>query len=220
LVTITDQEVGAGDADIGGEEAFAQHRARLGQQRRGLGEIAVVLQRFVVRAERRLDLVLGDMDRRRDDMARRLVAKLNNVLAEIGLDRGHAVLFEELVDGDLLADHRLALGDGLRADEAADVENGRARVFGRAAPVDRAAILGHLGLEALEIEIKVRDRVVLDRARLVAQRVELGQLLDHRGAASDEARLRIGERGLQPLVDQGVAGILLEALGGRFHLSA
>ena len=62
-------------------------------------------------AEVGLDLLLREMHRRRDDVARRLVAELDDVFAEIGLDRRDAVRLEVIVDADLLGDHRLALGD-------------------------------------------------------------------------------------------------------------
>ena len=79
-------------------------------------------------AEVGLDLILGEVDRRRDDVARRLVAELDDVFAEIGLDRLDAVRLEVLVEADLLGDHRLALGDGLRPDAPADGEDDVARL--------------------------------------------------------------------------------------------
>src|SRR5690606_41953064 len=42
-------------------------------------------------AEIRFYLRLGDVDRRRDDVARRFVAELDDIFAEIGLDRHDAV---------------------------------------------------------------------------------------------------------------------------------
>ena len=51
-----------------------------------------------------------------------LVAELDDVFAEIGLDRRDAVRLQVVVEPDLLGDHRLALGDGARAGLAADVE--------------------------------------------------------------------------------------------------
>ena len=67
----------------------------------------------------------------------------------------------------------LALGDGARAGRAADREHRRARLLGGAAPMDMAASRHDVALERLEIEIEMREHVVLDRARLVAQRLEL-----------------------------------------------
>ncbi len=57
-----------------------------------------------------LDLRGVEMHGGRDDVARQLVAKLDDVFAEIGLDRRDAVRLKVLVDPDLLRDHRFALG--------------------------------------------------------------------------------------------------------------
>ena len=73
-------------------------------------------------AEVGLDVVARDMDRRRDDVRGRLVAKLDDVFAEIGLDRLDAGGLERLVEADLLGDHRLAFGDALGAARLAEVE--------------------------------------------------------------------------------------------------
>ena len=73
-------------------KALAQHAARLGEQRGRLGEIAVGRQVRVDAAKVGLDLVLVDVDRRRDDVRGRLVAELDDVFAEVGLDRNDAVL--------------------------------------------------------------------------------------------------------------------------------
>ena len=89
-----DEEVGAGDADIGREEALAQHGARFGQQLHRLGEIALGVEMGVDAAEILLDLRGVEVDGRRDDVARQLAAQLDDVFAEIGLDRPDAVRFE------------------------------------------------------------------------------------------------------------------------------
>ena len=85
------QEIRAGDADIGREEAVAQDHARLGEQRLVLLQIAVGRQMRVHAAEVGLDLLLGEMHRRHDDVRRQLVADLHQVFAEVGLDRRDAV---------------------------------------------------------------------------------------------------------------------------------
>ena len=84
------QEVGAGQADIGVEEFLAQHVARLGHQIVALGQPLGEAQLAVMLEEGVGDLVLGEMHRRRDDVAGRLVAQLDDVFAEIGLDRRDA----------------------------------------------------------------------------------------------------------------------------------
>ena len=63
-----------------------------------LGQVAVGRQMRVHAAEIRLDLVLGEMHGRRDDVRGQLVAELDQVFAEIGLDRRDAVRFEEVVE--------------------------------------------------------------------------------------------------------------------------
>ena len=141
-----------------------------------LDQVAVGRQMRVHAAEVRLDLLLGEMHRRHDDVRGQLVADLHEVFAEVGLDRRDAVRFEEIVDRDLLADHRLALGDELRARLAADLQHLRARFVRRHGVVHVAARRGAALLELLEIEIEMRQRVVLDVARAVAQRLELGEL--------------------------------------------
>src|SRR5919108_251963 len=112
-------------------------------------------------AESLFDLALGDVQRRADDVARHLVAELDDVFAEIGLDRLDAVLLEEIVDADLLADHGLALGDRLGAGLAAEAQDGLARGLGVAAPMDLAARRLHLRLELQQVLIEMTEDVVL-----------------------------------------------------------
>ena len=74
-------------------------------------------------AEIALDLRLGEMHGGRDDVGRHLVAQLDDVFAEVGFDRRDAVAFKVVVEADFLRHHRLALGDGPRAEASAEVEN-------------------------------------------------------------------------------------------------
>ena len=130
-------------------------------------------------AEVRLDLRLGEMHRRRDDVRRQFVAKLDDVFAEIGFDRRNAIGFEIFVDGDFLADHRLALGHGLGAELAAQIEHDRR---GRPAPSPHSGRLPPCAMTPLSRRLRDKDRDVpsvwflMSRAR-VAQRLELGQLV-------------------------------------------
>ena len=89
-----DEEVRAGDAHIRREEALAQHGARLGQQLHRLGEIALGVEMGVNAPEILLHLRGVEVDGRRDDVARQLAAQLDDVFAEVGLDRRDAVRFE------------------------------------------------------------------------------------------------------------------------------
>ena len=136
-----DQEVGAGDADIGGKVFRTQHAACLVEQRFRFGKIARCRQMGVDAAEIGLDLFLVEVHGRRDDMARMLVPELDDVFAEIGLDRPDAMALEEIVERDLLGDHRLALGYRAGVGRPADVEHDGARLLGRLGPVHLAARL-------------------------------------------------------------------------------
>jgi hypothetical protein len=115
---------------------------------------------------------------RRDDMARRFVAQLDDVLAEIGLDRRNPVRFKVFVEADFLGDHRLALGDGLGADRSADLQHCRAGLLRGAGPMDLAAGGQHLALIELEIEVEVLEGVVLDQSPGFTERLELRQPID------------------------------------------
>ena len=106
-----DQEIGAGDADIGIEVFLAQHLPRLLDQRGDFGQVALGVEMRVRLAEiastwSRVRCTAGAMM-----WLGRSLAELDQVLAEIGLDRRDAIGFEMMVEVDLLGDHRLALGD-------------------------------------------------------------------------------------------------------------
>ena len=212
-----DQEVRAGDADIGIDIFLPQFGARLIQQGARLLQRAIRVEMVVRLMKGFRHLVFSHVDRRRDNMARRLVAQLDDVFAQVGLDRLNIVRFEIGVEADLLGDHRFALGRRPGVDRTADVEDDAACVFRRGRPMHRAPGLPHLGLEGFEVEIEMRQRVVLDLAALVAQRLELRQAGGRGGAVDDEAAFHLVERGLQRLVGERFAGVLLEPGRRRFH---
>jgi hypothetical protein len=164
-----------------------------------------------------LDLRLGEVDGRRDDVARPLVAELDDVLAEVGLDRHDAVLLEMLVEADLLGHHRLALGDGAGARLPADVEDDVAGVLRRLGEVDMAAGGADLLLVGLDVEVEVLERVVLDVPRGVPDRVELRQQPRGGGALGDEADPDMAQRLLEVGVVERVLRVVLERLGMDFH---
>ena len=140
-----------------------------------------------------LDVRLRQMDRRRDDMGRRLAPQLDDVFAEVGFHRLDPRGLQGLIEADLLGDHRFALGDALRPHRLAQVEDDRARFVGVLRVVDFPAAFSDLALVGLEIEVEMGERVVLDRAGAVAQRLELRQPLGGRGAPGDEiARMAEG----------------------------
>ena len=128
-----------------------------------------------------------------------------------GFDPGR---LERVIEADLLGDHRLALGDALRVHRLAEVDDDLARLLGVLRVVHMAAALAHLALVGLEIEVEVGERVVLDRAGAVAQRLELGQAGGRSGPAADEiARER--HRALQAGVGQRFVRVFLEMRRGR-----
>ncbi len=212
-----DEKIGAGDADIGGEEFRPEHGARFVAQLARLGDAALGIEGGVARLEGRGHVLLGQVHGRGDDMARRLAPELDDVFAEVGLDRLDAVRLQMLVELDLFGDHRLALGHAASAEQPTDAQDRVARLFRRAAPMHLAAGLDHLCFEALEIEIEMLDGVVLDVARLIAQPIELRQLRKRDQAPLREAGLHEAQRPLQAGIGHGLAGVCLEIVAGRLH---
>ena len=212
-----DAEIGAGDADLGGEESFPQHGARFRHQGRGFPQRARRVEVLMRLAEAVGDLLLHEMHGRHDDVARTLLADLDDVFAEIGLDRRHAVLLEIVVEGDLLADHGLALGHRLGVKAPADRQHRLARLLRRAAPMHLPAARDDVLLEDLEIEIEIRQHVILDRLALLAQRVEFRQARHHGGALGGKAGAHHAERLLQIGVAKRPLRVFLEGAAGRLH---
>ena len=208
-----DQKIRPRDADIGGEEFLPQLGARLGQDVAPFVEHAVGRQVGVQPAEIRLPILAVQVEGRGDDVGGVLVAELQDVLAKIGLDRRDAVGFQMVVDAELLGDHRLALGDRLRAGGAANLKYGGAGVVGGAAPMDLAAGRLHLCLEGFEVEVEMGQGMVLDVAADVAELFEFRQPRHRIGAALQEGALGGAERLLQPGIGQCARRVLLE--GGR-----
>jgi hypothetical protein len=168
-------------------------------------------------AKIRLDLIAIEMHGGRDDVGRNLTAKLDDVFAEIRLDRIHSRLFERLVEADLFADHRFALGDRLGAEPPANLDYGGARLFGGAGKMHTPARLRDLGLVALEVEVEMSKRVILDVARRFTQRLEFRQLIDRALALGDEICADMGKRALQLFVLHRAHGIALEGFGGGMN---
>ena len=80
---VADAEVRAGDADVGGMERLAQLAPRGARQLLELGRDGCPVHR----GEQLGDVLLRLLDRRRDDVDGVLAGELEDVLAEIGLDR-------------------------------------------------------------------------------------------------------------------------------------
>ena len=150
-----DQQVGAGDADIGGDELLAQHGARFGHEVRHRAERAIRREAAMDADEILGDLFLVEVDHRRDDVARRLAPDLDDVLAEIGLRHLDAGGFEMGVEADLFRHHGFALGDEARAGLLADLQDNVARVGGARRVMHLASALRHLPLIGFEIEVEM-----------------------------------------------------------------
>ena len=80
---LADAEVRAGDADVGREERLAQLAPRGARQRLELGRDG----RAVDAGQELGDVLVRLLDRRRDDVHGVLAGELEDVLAEVGLDR-------------------------------------------------------------------------------------------------------------------------------------
>src|SRR5262245_28877949 len=211
------QEIRPGDAEIGANEFLPQHQPRLVNELGRLVEIALARQVGMHPAEIGFDLIAGQMHGGSDDVARMLAAQLDDVLPEIGLDRLDAGSRQRLIELDLLADHGLALGDAAGAEPSRDLDDDPLGLRPVGGEMDMAAARPDLGLVALEIEIEMGERVVLDRPRLIAERLELRQPVARHETFVDEAARHVLERPLQLRIMERPRGILLEFAAARLH---
>ena len=102
----------------------------------------------------------------------------------------------------------------LRAAGPADGEDDVARFAGVAREMHVPARRPHRRLVALEVEVEMGERVILDVARGVAQFLEFRQPVRRRLPPADEAALDVPERPLQLRVGERLPGVLLEVLRG------
>ena len=169
-----DEKIGARNANVRCQEFLAQDLARFGDEVCGLVENAALRKLRVRLAEAPFDFSDGQMNGRRDDVARRFVLKLNEIFAKIGFDDFKPCLFEMIVEVDFLRHHGLALGDEARIGRAADIEDDRARVFRRCGPMHFGARGRCIFLIDVEVVVEVREGVILDVAgEDVAQAIQL-----------------------------------------------
>ena len=151
-----DQEVGAGDADIGRQElsraAWCAPRSGCrgvrGTRGRAAGRCADL--RKLASQSSRLRWNAGAMMWLGSSWRSWMMYSPRSV--STGRD---AVAFQVVVDAQLLADHRLALGDGARVRGAADRQHRGARLIGGGAPVHLAAGGQHLRLPVLQVEVEI-----------------------------------------------------------------
>ncbi len=164
------------------------------------------------------NLLARQVDRRHHHMARPLVPQLDDPLAEIGFDNLHAEVAEVVVELDLLADHRLRLGDDLDLMIRRDLRDDPIRLVGVLGEVDdRAGRLCRLD-ELAEVVVDVVDRLSLGALHRVPHALEL-DVGHHVGAVTPPRLLEVGEAHRESLVGhRGVEsplerGVLLR--GGR-----
>ena len=215
-----DEEIRPGDPHVGAEEVVPQHLARPGHQLRVPETGGPEAERGVVLGEEVADLLPGLVDGGGDDVARGLVGELDDVLAEVGLDDLEVRFLEPLVERHLLPHHGLALGDGAGARLTADLDDAGPRLGRVRRPVHLPARAGDLRLEPLEVQIEVREGVLLDATRRLAQRLELGQGIDRLSPVADEALASAIEGEAQALVGEGQPGKVRKAVGLRDHRSS
>ena len=167
--------------------------------------------------EIRFHLLLRQMDDRRHDMARRLVADLQDVLAEVGLHHLEPGLLQMGIERDLLGDHRLALGDDAGVGLPTDAGDDLARFSRCRRPMDVRAFRRGLRLVLFEIDVEVGERVIANVAAHLAQGLELGQSRASRGTLRDETGRKPGEGPLQLRVIQRLAHVGFEQRCGWLH---
>src|SRR6187397_1651616 len=95
--SFSNQKIGAGNAHVGDKELLPQLGPRFGEDIAALMEDAIRGQVGMRPPELLLPVLEVQVKGRRYDMARRLVPQLDDVFAEIGLDRLDTVSLQVLV---------------------------------------------------------------------------------------------------------------------------
>ena len=153
------------------------------------------------------DVLPSHVQRGTDDVARALAGFLDDPLAEVGLDALDTLALKEMIELDLLGDHRFGLDDLLCLMRAADFERDPVGVTGIAGVVDDGpGLFGRL-LELGEVIVEPILDAGLSRLELGPQPLEFDLL--ERGVAVDApvalvagdvgGQARVVERGLVPL---------------------
>ena len=135
------------------------------------------------------DVVAGQVQRGRDDVIRALVRQLENVFAEIGFHGFQVMLFQALVEMDLLAGHGFRFHQHVRVALLGEIEDEVGRFLARAAIDDVAAVRDYVRFQLLQVIIEILDGVLLDRVGFVAEILVMRQGLgaDHARAMIDQA---------------------------------
>ena len=203
-------EVGAGDAEVGGEKFLAQFLARDLGEHLGVGGQAGPLQ---LAREQLGHLALRLVDRGGDDVRGPLVGELDDVLAEVGLHRRHADGLQRIVEMNLLGGHRLGFHGHPGAGPPGDVEHDVARLLRGRREVHVAAEPLDVRHELVEMLVQALEGRLLDGAGTVAQTLSLGKIPEGLAAQRDELGRRDIERLVQEPVAEGLGGALPQRRG-------
>ncbi len=148
----------------------AQHAARFEAEFVDAG----LQWRAVLLVEKLGDLLLALVQRRADQVRRRLVVvDLEDVLAEIGLDDGQAGGFDRVIQARLLGDHRLRFDDLLHRMRGRDFEEKRIDVSRGLGEEYGGAPRSSIALEHREPGVEIVERALADRPRRVARALEV-----------------------------------------------
>jgi hypothetical protein len=161
--------------------------------------------------EQLADLLLFQVNGGHDDVARALLAKLHDALAQISVDDFDAARLEIRIEVALLGEHRLALDQPLDAALLQQPVHDAVVLAGVARPVHLRPQPDGVALELLEIVAEPRERMGLDLRRQPAQ------LFPFRDDGRSDVALLAHEphRGVVPLEPRLVADEELRALRMR-----
>ena len=196
--------VGAAETDAHAQELLSQEAARRVRQVRRVGAQIRQPHRPLKQLPN-LGLVL--VQRGHDDVRWLVVSELDDEIREIGLVRQDAGVLERRVQPRLVRGHGLDLDDLALAACLQDPDDDPVGFVRIARPVHMAAGACAVGLELLEVDVEVAQRVLLDFVSGVAKGLPIGHLPDdERTLAADDIggvphvppQLGVAERGLRP----------------------
>ncbi|OQA32872.1 MAG: hypothetical protein BWY57_01638 [Betaproteobacteria bacterium ADurb.Bin341] len=211
------QKIGAADAHIGREEMLAQDAARLARQRR---DIALARQ-TVVRDKQIGHFFLGLVHRRRNDMGRGFPGQLNDVFAQIGLDRLDPGSGEGRIQIGLFREHRLRLDDFPDTMLPRQIDQQAGHLVAIARPQHFGAGRLRPRLEQFQPDIQIVDNPIADflarHPHLLKAQAIRSQALQTLLALADKEGADIRQRFLHLRVAGLLRRLLLKKHGLRAH---
>lgn len=160
----------------------------------GLGQFTGIVGRVGKRATEQIsDLRTVLVNRRNQDVRRRVVAQLDDQVRQVGLPRVDPAGLEGFVEPRLLRRPRLGLdhlGSAVPGDEVAD---GPVALLAVAGPVHDAARARHRRLELEQVVIEVAQGPFFDRTAGLAQLLPVGQLGDDGAGMIDRITHRVAD---------------------------